>query len=208
LSERTPLDDAGAVGGIWSFDSLVDVDAEHAIAATSGTSRLTRASTGCLGRLRVFPYGGFECRVGGCLCSREPMPSCHAPRVLLVDDAIDEREMYAEYFQTLGFCTLQATSAADGYRLAAEMHPAVVITEIKLAGADDGLSFARRLKQSDDTRFALVVVLSSSSFERERREALTTGCDRFMTKPCPPDVLAATVQELLVNRSTATSSPS
>jgi hypothetical protein len=38
------------------------------------------------------------------------------PAILFVDDAVDERQMYAEFFQTLGFRTLQAGTALDGYR--------------------------------------------------------------------------------------------
>jgi len=42
-------------------------------------------------------------------------------RVLLVNSASDEREMYAETLRLDGFCTLQAGTAADAYRLATEL---------------------------------------------------------------------------------------
>src|SRR5687768_11839475 len=108
---------------------------------------------------------------------------CGAPRVLLVDVAVDEREMYAEYFRTRGFCTLQATNAEDGFRLATEMRPAIVITEVTLAGPEDGLALTRRLRREKETQFAVVVVLSASAFEHSQN-AIAAGCDRFVTKPC------------------------
>jgi two-component system, cell cycle response regulator DivK len=134
------------------------------------------------------------------------MSSCRAPRVLLVDESVDEREMYAEYFRTRGFCTLQANNATDGYRLAAELRPAIVITDVRLnGGGEDGVAFARRLKRDKDTCYTVVVVLSASTFARDEREAIAAGCDRFMTKPCPPETLASAVQALLANNNTITS---
>jgi DNA-binding response OmpR family regulator len=120
-----------------------------------------------------------------------------AERILLVDGSVDEREMYAEYLQLLGFCTLQADNAADGYRLAMEMAPAIVITAVRLPGDEDGLALTRRLRGHVDTQDAAVIMLSSSSAERYRALAARAGCDRFVMMPCLPDRLGVTVQELL-----------
>ena len=57
-------------------------------------------------------------------------------RVLLVSDSRDEREMYAEWFRRKGYCTLQAATASDGLRLAFELAPDIVVTDIKLPGFD------------------------------------------------------------------------
>ncbi len=118
-------------------------------------------------------------------------------RVLLVNDSPDEREMYAEYFQQQGYCTLQASNAADGYRLAAELTPAVVITDIQLAGAEDGLRLTRRIKTSALAGMTRVVVLSGFVFQSDTDAAAHAGCDLFLPKPCLPDALMAAVEDLL-----------
>jgi CheY-like chemotaxis protein len=120
-----------------------------------------------------------------------------SPRVLLVDDGIDEREMYAEWFRRHGYCTLQAGNAADGYRLASEMSPDVVITDVRLVGGSDGLDLTRRLKESSDTAALPVVVLSASAFPQDRDAARSAGCDLFLAKPCLPDELARAVSAVL-----------
>jgi len=93
-------------------------------------------------------------------------------RVLLVDDSIDERERYAEYLRTRGFCTLQAATAHDGFRMAADLAPAVVVTDIKLPGSEDGLALTSRLKHDE----------------------------RFLPKPCEPAELEAAVVEMVGQR--------
>jgi two-component system, cell cycle response regulator DivK len=118
-------------------------------------------------------------------------------RVLLVSDSPDEREMYAESFQRQGYCTLQASNACDGYRLAAELTPAVVITDIKLAGGEDGLGLTREIKRGELARRTRVIVLSGYVFQSHNDAAARAGCDLFLPKPCLPDALIEAVENLL-----------
>jgi CheY-like chemotaxis protein len=118
-------------------------------------------------------------------------------RVLLVSDSRDEREMYAEWFRRKGYCTLQAATASDGLRLATELAPDIVVTDIKLPGSMDGLDLTETLKQDQSTRALPVVILTGCAFERDRQQANLAGCDRFLTKPCLPEVLATSIEEVL-----------
>ena len=125
------------------------------------------------------------------------MASAPRERVLLVDNAVDEREMYAEYFRSKGFCTLQAANAHDGFRLAADLLPVVIITDVELPGREDGLEFTARLKCAIDTRAAAVIVLAASAVEHRRKAASLAGCDRFIAKPCLPADLETAVRALM-----------
>lgn len=118
-------------------------------------------------------------------------------RILLVDGFVDEREMYAEYFQTRGYCTLQASTARDGFQMAADLHPLVIVTDLKLAGYEDGLGLTARVKSDASTRDARVIVLSGYVFPADRAAAVKAGCDRFLEKPCAPAALEAVVCELV-----------
>jgi CheY-like chemotaxis protein len=129
------------------------------------------------------------------------MASASTPRVLLVSDSQDEREMYAESLRRNGFCTLQADTAADGYRLAAELLPSAVVTDIRLAGYEDGLTLTRRIKTDDTIARVPVVVLTGDVFIRHRAAAQQAGCDVFLSKPCLPDALSKVVAGLLERRS-------
>ena len=122
------------------------------------------------------------------------------PCVLLVADSPDEREMYAESFQRQGYTTLQARTAADAYRLASELAPAAIVTDVKLDGRDDGLTLTRLLKQDDRTRRTPVVVLTGYVFTHNREAAARAGCDLFVPKPCLPDALSRLVERLIQRR--------
>ncbi|HXW03767.1 MAG TPA: response regulator [Vicinamibacterales bacterium] len=119
------------------------------------------------------------------------------PRILLVDSAQDEREMYAEWFSSLGYCTLQAATAFDGYRLAAELHPDAVVTDAHLSGGQDGLWLVARLREATDTHDIPVVMIAAPSSRDGFAGALRAGCDSWLEKPCPPDRLADEVKALI-----------
>jgi CheY-like chemotaxis protein len=120
----------------------------------------------------------------------------HIRRVLLVNDSPDEREMYAEWFRQQGCCTLQAENARDAFRMAQELNPEVVITDVKLLGTEDGLTLTRRLKGSPTTHDVAVVVLSGYVFNTDDDAARRAGCDLVIHKPCLPDALAAAIDGL------------
>lgn len=122
----------------------------------------------------------------------------HPRRILLIDDSRDEREMYAEWFLHLGYCTLQADTAADGYRLAVELTPDLIVADVALPGSENGLQLTRRLKENAATRSVPVVILTAHVFPVHRDAAASAGCDLFMTKPCAPEALADAVAQLVI----------
>jgi CheY-like chemotaxis protein len=122
-------------------------------------------------------------------------------RVLLVNDSRDEREMYAEWLRRLGYTTLQASNATDGYRMAVELGADVVVTDIKLPGTTDGLELTRRLKQLPATHDIPVLIVSGYVFKAHTDHAARVGCDRFLPKPCLPEALGEAIERLLLTRS-------
>jgi len=105
--------------------------------------------------------------------------------------------MYAESLRRFGFCTLQASSAADAYRMATELPPAAVITDMRLPGEEDGLRLTRRLKDDSRMCHVPVVILTGGVVTHDREAAAHAGCDLFLPKPCLPDILSKRVAGLI-----------
>jgi CheY-like chemotaxis protein len=118
-------------------------------------------------------------------------------RILLVDQSRDEREMYAEWLRRQGYCTLQAETASDAYRLASELRPHVVVTCVRLRGEENGLELTRRIKDDEAMRQLRVVILSGYVFRGSSEQAAAAGCDLFVPKPCPPAALGSAIDGLL-----------
>jgi two-component system, cell cycle response regulator DivK len=117
------------------------------------------------------------------------------PVVLLVEDYRDDREMYADYLRGHGFHVVATENASQAFALAHTAH--VVVTDIRVAGAFDGIKLLRRLRSSERTLQIPVIVVTASVTERERQRATDAGCTSFLPKPCLPESLAAEIQRVL-----------
>lgn len=119
------------------------------------------------------------------------------PRVLLVNDSRDEREMYVEWLQLKGYTPVQAIDAVEGFRLATLVEPDIVVTDVRLPGEVDGLALTRAIKSLPRARPIPVVILTGCVFEDQQLAALRAGCDRFLRKPCLPQSLTTHIEQVL-----------
>lgn len=73
--------------------------------------------------------------------------------------------------------------------------PQVVLLDLKLPKVD-GLDVLRRLRADERTRFLPVVILTSSSEERDRIEGYKLGANSYVRKPVDFTRFAEAVQHL------------
>jgi two-component system, cell cycle response regulator DivK len=98
------------------------------------------------------------------------------PRVLLVDDYPDAREMYSEYLQFSGFDVVQAANGMEALERALDAYPDIILMDLSLP-VMDGLTGHALAGISEGARKA--------------------GCDAFVTKPCLPEDLVKEIQRVL-----------
>jgi CheY-like chemotaxis protein len=81
------------------------------------------------------------------------------PRVLLVDDYPDAREMYSEYLQFSGFDVIEAANGMEALQRAADEAPDIILMDLSLP-VMDGWEATRRLKSDPRTAEIPVVALT------------------------------------------------
>ncbi len=131
-----------------------------------------------------------------------PTPSEPAPRVLVVDDDPQCREMYARFLAESGYEVDQAHNGNQALSKATERVPALVVTDLALPGLD-GFALTRKLRQHPLTAsLPIVAITGYGGFVDDTARALSAGCDVVLTKPCLPERLLDEVEKLLA-RTTA-----
>jgi two-component system, cell cycle response regulator DivK len=123
------------------------------------------------------------------------------PLVLIVDDAEDNREGYAEYLQFHGFRTQQAATGGEALAKARQEHPDVVLLDLRLPDVD-GAEVTRRLRASW-RRQTPIIALSACVFGSDVANALSSGCTAFLCKPCLPDTVLEEIRRLLHHEAVA-----
>jgi diguanylate cyclase (GGDEF)-like protein len=91
---------------------------------------------------------------------------------------------------------LTAENGEDGFNLALEGRPDLILLDIMLPGLD-GPAVCRRLKGDSRTREIPVLFLTALGGEAEEMRALEAGGIDFILKPISPPVLAARIRNQL-----------
>ncbi len=133
-----------------------------------------------------------------------PVKPARPRKVLIVDDFEDNRAMYAEYLRYSGFEVIEASNGVEAIDRARDASPDVVVMDLSLPVLD-GWEATRRLKADARTQHIPVVALTGHALEGHSQGAREAGCDWFLAKPCLPETLLGTLNELLSREPTSSS---
>lgn len=115
-------------------------------------------------------------------------------RILLLDDSLFTRTMLAAELRELGFVVDAAGSLAEAHAALAAHVPDIAIIDVFLEDGPSGLEVARSLRSNPSTALTFIIALSGHYAPDSLKLAHEAGCDRFLVKPCPIDVLIETIE--------------
>ena len=124
------------------------------------------------------------------------------PRVLVIEDEDDLREVLDFNLRSAGFEVRLAADAATGISMAREQVPDLVILDIMLPDAS-GLDVCRMLKTHPQTRDAQVMMVTAKGEEIDRVVGFELGADDYVVKPFSTRELILRVQAVLRRRTAA-----
>jgi two-component system cell cycle response regulator DivK len=125
------------------------------------------------------------------------------PRVLIVEDYPDAREMYTEYLEFSGYEVVQASNGVEALQRAADTAPDIILMDLSLP-VMDGWEATRRLKADPRTAAIPIVALTGHALAGISEGATEAGCDAFVTKPCLPEDLVLEIRRILTGSSSST----
>jgi two-component system NtrC family response regulator len=111
-------------------------------------------------------------------------------KILVIDDDTSLRRVIEYNLQEEGYEVWAAASGEDGLKLFQEVHPQVVVTDMKMSGID-GLTVLRSIKEfSAET---LVIIITAFGKVDVAVEAMKAGAFDYILKPFSRDALLLTV---------------
>jgi two-component system phosphate regulon response regulator PhoB len=118
------------------------------------------------------------------------------PIVLIIEDESAIRDMLSFTLETAGFQVLEAPNAEQGWKIATDTQPDLILLDWMLPGVP-GISMLSRLKSNDKLRTIPVIMLTAKTDEADQVQGFETGADDYVTKPFSPRALLARVQAML-----------
>jgi len=113
--------------------------------------------------------------------------------ILIADDDVDARRIYSTYLQTKEWIVFTAADGRSAIDKTVELIPDAVVLDLAMPRVD-GWTVLKHLRESSWTVKIPIVVVSAVGGARD--EAFQFGCDAFLTKPCPPEVLWLQIRAL------------
>ena len=125
------------------------------------------------------------------------MSAPQRPRILVIEDDADIRELVQDYLQRQGFRVDVGDGGAALDRFRSMIgEPDLIVLDIMLPG-EDGLSLCRRIRASSRVP---ILMLTARSEDVDRIVGLEMGADDYLGKPFNPRELTARIRAILRRR--------
>jgi DNA-binding response OmpR family regulator len=120
------------------------------------------------------------------------------PKILLIEDNRDSRDILAKLLRMSGYDVMSATDGESGLATALRQLPDLIITDIHMPNMN-GIEFVQRVRRDNllDKTPVLVVTAFGAHMARE---AINAGADAAAEKPFDFDRFLLTVQELIARK--------
>jgi DNA-binding response OmpR family regulator len=118
--------------------------------------------------------------------------------ILLIDDNAEILQYLQRLFSSR-YLLYAASSGTDGFRLAEEHIPDLIISDVNMTGMD-GIELCTKIKQSESLGHIPVILLTAATTSETRLKGIEGGADDYFTKPFDSEHLLARVEALLKNR--------
>ena len=120
------------------------------------------------------------------------------PAILLVDDDAAFRGVMQAELERMAFVVRAAGTGEEGVRLAGDLHPQVVLLDLRLPDAS-GLDILKALRASAPA--SDVIMLTGHGSIDTAIESVRAGAFDYVSKPCPLDELEVRIRRALERQS-------
>lgn len=121
------------------------------------------------------------------------------PLVLVVDDSMSARRSLAQFMGDSGFQVRTARDGIEAIELLGVNKPDLLLVDLEMPRMN-GLELTSHVRANAATQDIPVIMVTSRSTEKHRRQADSAGVDRYLTKPYSEDDLMGHVQNLCGSR--------
>jgi two-component system cell cycle response regulator DivK len=118
------------------------------------------------------------------------------PTILVVDDFDDTRLLLRTWLRKKGFRVVEAENGNEAIAKASEIEPDLIIMDVEMPELD-GLSATRKIRALKDSAALPIIAVSAYGADLFREQALSAGCNEYVSTPFEPDELEKLIRSLI-----------
>ncbi len=115
--------------------------------------------------------------------------------VLVVEDNDLNMRLFHDVLEMRGYNILQAKDGMEGWRIAREQRPDLIIMDIQLPDVS-GLEVTKWLKDDETLKSIPVIAVTAFAMDGDEERFLEGGCDDYLVKPISISNFLQTVERL------------
>ncbi len=115
--------------------------------------------------------------------------------VLVVEDNDINMKLFHDVLEVSGYNVLQAMNGMEGWRMAREHRPDLIVMDIQLPEVS-GLKVAKWLKDDETLKSIPVIAITAFAMAGDKVKILEGGCDAYIAKPISFTNFLQTVERL------------
>jgi len=119
--------------------------------------------------------------------------------ILIVEDNDKNLKLVRDVLQVKGFSTIEAGTAEDGIKLAAERKPDLILMDIHLPGIN-GIEALKVLRADAATAKIPVIAVTASVMQQDRKLITEAGFDGYVGKPINLKEFLDAVRDILARK--------
>ncbi|MBO5739276.1 response regulator transcription factor [bacterium] len=117
-------------------------------------------------------------------------------KILVIDDDYAINELIKINLEIQGYTVIQAHNGTEGFALAKQEAPALIILDIMMPEVD-GYTVAQRIRQTEIITDIPIIMLTALSELNNKVNGFNIGVDDYLTKPFEIDELIVRIRALL-----------
>jgi chemotaxis protein histidine kinase CheA len=118
------------------------------------------------------------------------------PIALVVDDSLSARRALAQVIQDAGFDVRTAKDGLEAVGIVENKKPDIMLVDMEMPRMN-GMELTSHIRGFENTKDIPVIMVTSRSTEKHRKQATAAGVDIYITKPFSEDELLDHVHDLL-----------
>lgn len=103
-------------------------------------------------------------------------------RILVADDAPDNRELLVELLEPVGFSVRAVSDGAEALKKYLRWHPHLILMDMRMP-VMDGYEATRRIRALQNGGDVAIIGVTASAFAEMRQGVFDAGVDEFIVKP-------------------------
>jgi two-component system, cell cycle response regulator DivK len=117
-------------------------------------------------------------------------------QVLIVEDNDLNMKLFNDLLEAHGYSTLKSRSGLEGFELARQHRPDLVLMDIQLPEVS-GIDIIKLLKEDEELRKIPVIAITAFAMKGDEERIRESGCEGYLSKPISVAKFVETVRSFI-----------